>query len=182
MRTRTEDVTVLVSSLERRVEGLEARAVDEDETAQREYLFHAVGAMFEKAATYLAILQAAGYAAFFAIWEGAQTYLTSPQNLWCVGLIGFSLVVFICWHVVLNLVLARQQMDIASVATSPAEKFKEAAAAFQRRGERTKARLAKLLLPINAAMLVPAVVGMGILLWNVGAHLLVTLTAAAPKG
>ncbi|HZO56189.1 MAG TPA: hypothetical protein VFB63_26010 [Bryobacteraceae bacterium] len=175
MNKKPDDVIVLVSSLDRRIESLESRAAEEDEAGQREYLFQAVGAMFEKAATYLAILQAAGYAAFFGIWEGAREYLTRAENLWCAGLVGFSLVVFICWHVILNFTLARQQFDIARLATSPPEKFKDAAAALRSRGDRLRARLALFFLPVNLLMIVPAVVGMGVLLWNVAERLLDTL-------
>lgn len=158
-------------ALTARTDALEKRADDEDEAERRQYLFELIGAMFEKANGYLGLLQAAGYVGFFAVWEGARSYMSRPQNLAVTFLIGGSLVLFIAWHAFLNMVLARQQSGFASVALTPPEKFKAAREALQRDGEKLRARLALLLLPVNVVILASALAGMGVILWAVGKHL-----------
>lgn len=155
----------MLESLSARTEALEQRADDQDDAHRREYLFESVGAMFEKANAYLAILQGVGYAGFFAIWDGTREFMSRPQKVWSLGLMGISLVTFICWHVVLNLLLASQQSTIANVARTPPEKFKDAVSRFEKQANGLRARLAQKLLLITCIILAPALAGMAVVLW-----------------
>jgi hypothetical protein len=161
-----------LDALKKRASALEQRADNEDEQKRREYLFEAVGAMFEKANIYMALLHGVGYVGYFSVWQSASEFMSRSQKLWSLTLIGGSLILFISWQVTLNLILARQQSGIAKVALTPSEGFGEAAAKHAREGQKLSARMARLLLPINVLILGPGVAGLAIVLWVLGCKLI----------
>jgi hypothetical protein len=158
----------IVESVGKRQQRLE----QEQRERHIEFLTDLLSAVYDKGATYIALVTGAGYVGFFAIWGWVQPYLARWEVLTTALLLGFSLLVFIVWQIYAMMLMGLQQHRFAKAIGTAPEKFDAAVKSHEDAEAKTRVRLAWLWPLVLGLSALPGLAGGLLLLFACARHLI----------
>lgn len=112
-----------MQNLEKIVKELSERALREDHEKRRLEVLKILSHLYDKAATYVNIIMAIGYAGFFAVWSNMKVYMSAFDMRISALCMVASVVLFVMWEVIKMIITSSSLHKLQDVINASPDNF-----------------------------------------------------------